>query len=231
MSKHNRLIDQQIKYYQARANEYDEWFLRQGRYDRGPDINNRWFNEADEVKEALRSAKPKGSILELACGTGLWTELLLPFALQITAVDSSKEMIALNKNRLKNNRIHYQHVNIFNFEPEDKFDFIFFSFWLSHVPTEKFNSFWNSIRSYLNPSGRVFFIDSLHAPTSAAKDHPYPEKSQTIAKRRLNNGREYKIVKVFYDPDDLEKKLLSLGWDITVMKTNNFFLFGTGRFK
>ncbi|MBW1815519.1 MAG: class I SAM-dependent methyltransferase [Deltaproteobacteria bacterium] len=222
MSKPNKLIDQQIKYYQARANEYDEWFLRQGRYDRGPDINHRWFKE---------SAKPKGSILELACGTGLWTQLLMPFAAQITAVDSSKETIALNKVRLKNNRVQYHIANIFNFEPEKKYDFIFFGFWLSHVPPEKFESFWDSIRSYLNPLGRVFFIDSLHAPASAAKDHQYPKKSQTIAKRRLNNGREYEIIKVFYEPEELENKLLDLGWDISVMKTKNYFLFGTGKFR
>lgn len=231
MSKLNELIDQQIKYYQARANEYDEWFLRQGRYDRGPDINHRWFKEADEVRGELRSAKPKGSILELACGTGLWTQLLMPFAARITAVDSSKEMIALNKERVKNNRVQYHIANIFNFEPEEKFDFIFFGFWLSHVPPEKFESFWNSIRSYLNPSGRIFFIDSLHAPASAAKDHQYPKKSQTIAKRRLNNGREYEIIKVFYEPEELENKLLDLGWVISVMKTKNYFLFGTGKFR
>ena len=231
MPKQNTLIDQQIKYYQARANEYDEWFLRQGRYDRGSDINNRWFKEVDEVRGALRSAKPTGSILELACGTGLWTQLLILFSTKLTAVDSSKEMIALNKERVKNYQVQYHCENIFNFKPEEKFDFILFSFWLSHVPPERFNSFWDSIRSYLNPLGRVFFIDSLHAPASAAKDHQYPEKSQTIAKRRLNNGREYEIVKVFYDQDDLEKKLSGLGWDIIVMRTKNFFLFGTGKFK
>jgi hypothetical protein len=31
----NQLLEEQIAYYKARVNEYDEWFLRQGRYDRG----------------------------------------------------------------------------------------------------------------------------------------------------------------------------------------------------
>ena len=34
-----------MAYYQARASEYDEWFLRQGRYDRGSAQNAPWFTE------------------------------------------------------------------------------------------------------------------------------------------------------------------------------------------
>ena len=49
---HDDLLQQQIAYYRARAGEYDEWFLRQGRYDRGPDLNQRWF---DEVAVAVRA--------------------------------------------------------------------------------------------------------------------------------------------------------------------------------
>jgi hypothetical protein len=38
-------LQQQMPYYQARASEYDEWFLRQGRYDHGAAQNARWFTE------------------------------------------------------------------------------------------------------------------------------------------------------------------------------------------
>ena len=36
---------QQMAYDQARASEYDEWFLRQGRYDHRPTQNAPWFTE------------------------------------------------------------------------------------------------------------------------------------------------------------------------------------------
>lgn len=29
------ILQEQIQYYRDRASEYDEWFFRQGRYDRG----------------------------------------------------------------------------------------------------------------------------------------------------------------------------------------------------
>ena len=89
-SKHESLLREQIAYYRAR--EYDEWFLRQGRYDRGPELNRRWFDEVAEVRQALAAFNPTGHVLELACGTGLWTEPLLRQAARITAVDASPEV-------------------------------------------------------------------------------------------------------------------------------------------
>ena len=35
-------LREQIAYYRARADEYDEWFLRRGRYDHGDAENARW---------------------------------------------------------------------------------------------------------------------------------------------------------------------------------------------
>lgn len=46
-------LQEQVDYYRARASEYDEWFYRIGRYDRGREINQRWFNEVAVVKSAL----------------------------------------------------------------------------------------------------------------------------------------------------------------------------------
>ena len=43
------LLEQQKAYYSARAGEYDQWFLRRGRYDHGPELNAQWFAEVDQV--------------------------------------------------------------------------------------------------------------------------------------------------------------------------------------
>src|SRR4051812_23258166 len=80
-------------YYQARAAEYDEWWYRRGRFDRDPAANARWFEEAAEVQAALAALQPNGDVLELAPGTGIWTEQLLRTASTITAVDGSTEMM------------------------------------------------------------------------------------------------------------------------------------------
>ncbi|MDA7920733.1 hypothetical protein N9B73_03160 [Verrucomicrobiales bacterium] len=67
------LIEEQTAYYRARAAEYDEWFLRQGRYDRGDDHRQKWNNECEVVRNALTALGAFSKTLEIACGTGQWT--------------------------------------------------------------------------------------------------------------------------------------------------------------
>ena len=65
------VLAEQLEYYRARADEYDRWWLREGRFDRGPEANARWFAEATELERALARLDPRCDVLELACGTGL----------------------------------------------------------------------------------------------------------------------------------------------------------------
>jgi hypothetical protein len=77
----------------------------------------------------------------------------------------------------------------------------------------------------LKPGGSAFFIDSLFEPTSTAVDHLTPDRSGT-AHRRLNDGREFRIVKVFYEPAILEKQLIEMRWQGWVRSSGNFFVYG-----
>jgi demethylmenaquinone methyltransferase/2-methoxy-6-polyprenyl-1,4-benzoquinol methylase len=217
--------DRQIAYYRARASEYDEWFLRQGRYDHGPEFRNRWFREVEEIAAALAPLVPGADVLELACGTGLWTQRLAAGARHVEAVDASPEVVAINRDRVKSANVEYQVVDIFSWSPTRTYDLVFFSFWLSHVPPERFDSFWNVVRAALRPAGQAFFIDSLLEQTSSASDHTPPDRSG-VARRKLNDGREFDIVKVFYEPMELQHRLTQQGWRGSVRSTETFFLYG-----
>jgi 2-polyprenyl-3-methyl-5-hydroxy-6-metoxy-1,4-benzoquinol methylase len=222
------LIQQQIDYYKARASEYDEWFLRQGRYDRGTELNQQWFQEVDQVREALNQFQPVGNVLELACGTGLWTQQLSSHARHITAIDAAEEALELNRARVHSSKVKYLQADIFSWQPTERYDMIFFSFWLSHVPSPYFNQFWQMLSRGLESNGRLFFVDSKYEPTSTARDHQLGDSRDSIVTRRLNDGREYQIVKIFYQREQLEKRLSQMGWDIKVQETPNYFLFGYG---
>ena len=220
-----RLLDQQVAYYRARAAEYDEWFLREGRYDRGPEHRAQWFAEVETVRRALAGAINNTDVLELACGTGLWTEQLARENRHVLAVDASPEVIEVNRSRVHAGHVHYEVTDIFSWAPPDQFDAVFFAFWLSHVPPARFESFWALVRSALKPGGRVFFLDSLLEQTSTAKDHAAIDDSGVV-RRKLNDGREFEIVKVFYRPETLERRLNALGWSGWVRSSGMFFLFG-----
>jgi ubiquinone/menaquinone biosynthesis C-methylase UbiE len=226
------LLEGQLAYYRARAGEYDEWFLRQGRHDRGPEWNRRWFSELEQVRRELDRFRPTGEVLELACGTGLWTVELARHAAGVTAVDASPEVLEINRARLQEFRpeipVRYVRADLFDWRPDDAHDVVFFGFWLSHVPPRRFAAFWDLVRSALRPGGRVFFVDSLATKTLYEKRRLGRDPRGYTTTRRLNDGREFRIVKIFYDPDVLAAWLADMGWRFSVRRTENHLLYGFG---
>ena len=230
------LLAEQQRYYRARAPEYDAWWERRGRYDRGPDANARWFAETRRLELELERFAPRGRVLELACGTGLWTRQLVRHAQTVTALDGAQEMLAINRQRLCGERdraaMEYVQADLFNWRPPHRaYDVCFFAFWLSHVPESRLRSFWELVASSLRAGGRVFFIDSARNEASTASDHRLPAPDDEITQRRLDDGREFEIVKRFYDPPELERRLSNLGFEVDVRCTGEFFIYGMGAAK
>lgn len=219
------VVQQQIEYYRARAGEYDEWFYRVGRYDHGPELNEQWFDEARQVMKALHSIGPVGDVLELACGTGIWTEQLLRVGQHITALDASAEVIEINRAKLKADNVTYEQADLFQWEPARQYDLVFFSFWLSHVPPDKLAGFLQTVARAVRPGGQVFIVDSRPAPTSSAQNHAPYEEGSVYHTRKLNDGREFMIYKVFYTPDTLRAALADAGLNATVQTTANYFIY------
>jgi ubiquinone/menaquinone biosynthesis C-methylase UbiE len=219
------VLREQLEYYRARAGEYDQWWLREGRFDRGPD----WFAESSALEQVLEHFEPRGNVLELACGTGLWTRHLVKHAASLTAVDASSEVLAINRTRVDDPRVQYIEADLFEWVPPPAFyDVIVFGFWLSHVPEDRFEAFWYAVHAALRPHGRVLLIDSARSDRSTAADHQLPAEDEQTMTRRLDDGREFQIVKRFFEPAALERDLGELGWEFQVGSTGEFFIYGTG---
>lgn len=221
-------LQEMKEYYRERAHEYDEWFYRQGRYDRSPETNARWFSEADEVFAALDFFHLTGDVLELAPGTGIWTERLVRTASTVTAVDASPEMIKINQAKVSSSRVSYVLADLFSWQSERVYDAVLFGFWISHVPLERLDDFLRSVRAMLRPGGKVFFVDGRKEPTSTAINHQLPAQDSQVMTRTLNDGQTFEIVKNFYDPIDLATRCTRVGFDITVRETATYFLYGYG---
>jgi ubiquinone/menaquinone biosynthesis C-methylase UbiE len=224
------VLREQIDYYRERAPEYDEWFERRGMYDLGTEWNTRWDDEVREVEQALAAFAPRGRVLELASGTGWWTERLARHASSLTCVDASAETIELARARVPD--AEFVQADLFAWEPDDRYDVVFFSFWLSHVPAERFESFWELVGRALVDGGRVFFIDNLKNPSAAAgKLRRFLQRDTAadgVIVRRLNDGREFRAVKIYYDPDDLRQRLARIDWRFDIRTTEWSFYYGIG---
>lgn len=225
---HDARLQEQIDYYRARASEYDEWFYRIGRYDYGEALNRQWLNEAQQMMDALQAVGPVSDVLELACGTGIWTERLLRIGRHITALDAAPEVLAINQEKLKSDRVTYQQADLFRWQPTAAYDLIFFGFWLSHVPPERLGEFLDKVSQAARPGGRLFLVDSRRAHYSSAHDHT-PYEAQSIDHvRKLNDGRAFTIYKVFYEPEALRALLEDHGFNADVQVTDQYFIYASG---
>jgi 2-polyprenyl-3-methyl-5-hydroxy-6-metoxy-1,4-benzoquinol methylase len=204
----------QIGYYRRRAVEYESTAYGQV------------HGVKARIADLVAQLRPSGDVLELACGTGVWTEALTRFARSVTAVDAAPEMVDLARQRLRGRGIEFVCADVFTWTPQRRFDTVFFAFWLSHVPSERFASFWSLVRRCLADSGRVIFVDEQVG--EKAKE-TYVAGMPEVVVRRLRDGTVHQIVKVFRDCEDIERALAGMGWYARVRPAGSDWLIGEAR--
>ena len=106
---------------------------------------------------------------------------------------------------------------------------MFFAFWLSHVPPKLLDSFLTKVYQSVRVGGQVFIIDSSFEPTSTANNHILEDDGNIYKIRKLNNGQEFQIFKIFYQPDELKNKLKKTGFQAEVKVTDNYFIYAQGK--
>ncbi|MEU9019472.1 class I SAM-dependent methyltransferase [Actinomadura sp. NPDC048394] len=204
-------VREQIAYYRARAGEYD-----------------RVYDERDDLRAltALVDDLPiTGDVLELACGTGQWTGRLAERARSVTAVDASPEALQIARERVPSTAVEFVCADLFAWRPSRRYDTVFFAFWLSHVPPDRLPGFWRTVADALAPGGSAVFIDN--GPGEAAAEDVLAGQAVPSVRRRLEDGSEYRVVKVFHDPERLVRDLAAWGWTAAVRPVGTGFLTGT----
>jgi demethylmenaquinone methyltransferase/2-methoxy-6-polyprenyl-1,4-benzoquinol methylase len=226
-----RLLDEQMRYYDDRAPEYQDLWFRRGRHDLGDEFNERWFRETAIVERAVDDVATTGAVLEIGCGSGLWTRRLAPHASRYVAVDSSRNMLELNRARNDGPNVEFVLADAFDWQPpnDERFDLIFFGFFISHVPPEAFAGWWARIRSWLTPSGHAFIVDDTAGPDRPYSGDVVDDGPKHAHRRHLSDGREYTIVKVFYEPAELAVRLSELSWNAEIRGSGQHFLYGSAR--
>jgi SAM-dependent methyltransferase len=211
-----RLIGEQQAYYRARAPHY---------------LAGAWAPlEASEAAELQRQLARvfdehfRGDVLELACGPGTWTPMLAERARSLTAVDGAPEMLAIASERAGGEHVRFIEADLFTWAPGRSYDSVFFGFWLSHVPEERFEAFWDTVADALTPGGQVVFVDDAHR---SDEELVYGAESSVI-QRVLADGSRHRIVKMPHTPRALQQRLSELGWSFEMHSATPFF-WATGR--
>jgi 2-polyprenyl-3-methyl-5-hydroxy-6-metoxy-1,4-benzoquinol methylase len=204
----------QIDYYRRRAGEYDATAYG--------DVGAARARIARLVAEM----RPVGRVLEIACGTGLWTEALAGWANTVMAIDAAPEAVAIARDRVRSARVSFEVADVFSWEPRIRFDVVFFSAWLSHVPMRRFGLFWQALANMLALNGRVLFVDEH---VDERPKEAYVVGEDEVVERRLRDGSTFRVIKNFVDPEDLATRLRSLGWSCAIHRDGSDWVYGEAR--
>jgi len=224
------LLDEQIAYYRARAAEYDRMLLRERRYDvdgLDPASPDRDTRELAIVEARLKGLAPFGDVLEIASGTGWWTKRLASLARSVTGLDASPEILRILGRRVRAAGVRTIQADVFRWTPDHTYDLVFFSFWLSHVPPDRFDEFWRIVRGCLNPGGRIFFTDEMEWDDAEGHEQALGDQRGTTL-RPLEDGRTFRMVKVYHRPAELQRRLGALGWAADVRAAGERIYSGVG---
>lgn len=190
------------------------------KYDRGPHVNASWQAEMALVANTFEKVPLVGDIVELAAGTGFWTQRLVHRARSLTVIDGSPEMLALNRQRLGAAAAHvkYEVADLFEWRPRRTWDACVFGFWLCHVPDDRIAGFLEVVARSLRQGGIVCFVDKAVA-TDPGVEH---------ARRTPNDGRCFTIIDHPRPSQRLIRDFASAGLAVEIETIGSRFCIGHG---
>ena len=174
-------------YYAARASEYDRIYQKP---ERQADLR--------QIETWLPSVLPGATVLEVACGTGYWTQFIAPVASAVVAIDSAPETLKIARQRVAASHVQFQVGDAFALAQTGRsFDAAFAGFWFSHVPLERQREFLIGLNSALTPGARVVLLDNLFVEGSSSAIVEQDGNGNTYQYRSLSDGSTHRVLKNF----------------------------------
>jgi len=179
-------------YYAARAAEYDKVYAKP---ERQADLRR--------IEQWLPSVLEGRSVLEVACGTGYWTQFFAPHCPRVVAVDSASETIQVAKSRVPPEKVEFVVGDAYNLPPQRApLSAGFAGFWWSHIPHARVGEFLRSFHAALEPGAPVVLLDNRFVPGSSTPVAEQDADGNTYQTRFLADGTSHRVLKNF--PSKLE---------------------------
>ena len=188
-------------YYAARAPEYDQVYQKPER-------------QAD--LQALRQWLPPlfcgARLLEIACGTGFWTQLIAPLAAELVALDAAPETLGIAMTRVPGEKVRFLVGDAYRLPTDQgQFNAAFAGFWFSHVPRQRQREFLAGLAAVLSPGARVVLLDNLFVEGSNLPITERDAEGNTYQTRKLEDGSIHRVLKNFPAEAELRALIEGLG--------------------
>jgi SAM-dependent methyltransferase len=205
-----------VSYYKDRAKEYDKVYSN-------PDEQEDLLKAAD----VFRALFARRTVLEIACGTGYWTEQFSKTATSVYATDINSEVIAIAEERGIKANVTFAVADMFGMTADMKYEGIFGGFIWSHILLQDLERFIEKVKGLLRSDGVIVFIDSNHVEGTSHDINRITKTDgygNTFQSRKLDNGTPHLVLKNFPTKDFLLQKLSNIATDIRYVSLKYYWI-------
>ena len=202
------------KYYAKRALEYEDIYLRPERQD-----------YIRQSKNLLKEYFNNKYVLEVACGTGFWTETISEVSKYILATDINSEVIEIAKNKVYNCKIDFIQDDSYELSRiKEKYDSFFAGFWFSHIPKSKIEIFFNVIHKKTNKNALIIFMDNLYVEGKNTPISRFDAEGNSYQIRKLKDNSQHEVLKNFYKENELKNYFKKYGNEIEITNKKYYWI-------
>ena len=181
-------------YYSKRAREYEQIYEKPERQ-----------RELEWLRHRIPEIFRGRTVLEVACGTGYWTQFIAPQAKRVYAGDINESVLEIAREKPippgKATFIKSDALALDNVPPGCNAAFA--GFWWSHVKKSELTQFVARLASRIEPGSVVAILDNSYAEGSSTPVSRTDSEGNTYQMRKLANGEQFEVLKNFPTPDEL----------------------------
>ncbi len=204
-----------VKYYADRAKEYERIYAKPERQE-----------DLQRLRDFLSRKFAGLSVLELACGTGYWTEVVAESALSVVATDINNEVLAIARAKpVDPQKVAFRRADGYQLPRMlERFTGGLAAFWWSHVPRARLRDFLDGFHRVLSPGARVVFIDNTYVEGSSTPISRTDAAGNTYQQRKLGDGSTHEVLKNFPTESELFRAVEGVAAEVEVRLLNYYWI-------
>ncbi|MFE1745677.1 class I SAM-dependent methyltransferase [Coleofasciculus sp. H7-2] len=174
---------EKLKMYEMTAKSYDLIALEY----RSSNSLNSTFVKTEIDTLLLQKIKPNAQILDIGCGTGIYTRHIADLGYEVVGVDSSGISIQNAKLLSPHNNATYKKINFLHYPEECVYDGILINSMFHHIQKADAFPFLLKCNSLLDKNGKILFIVRCYPKSSESLvcECKYGKKTERIYSKYL----------------------------------------------
>ncbi len=184
------------QYYSKRAAEYEQIYQKPERQ-----------HELEWLRGRIPAIFRDRTVLEVACGTGYWTQYIARTAAKVHACDINDSVLEIAREKpIPKGRVNFFKADAVSLEGVPAgCDAAFAGFWWSHVKKSELAKFVQNLASKLEPGAVVAILDNQYAEGSSTAISRRDAEGNSYQLRHLANGEQHEVLKNFPTADELRE--------------------------